>query len=147
MSDTSMAYFGYRDAKDYANKIISPIYPKGCDRVKINKKTAVRQVELGHMAGEADTALLIMNMFIENVDQPYDIVLGELQTIIMERWNSLSKELVKKGNLTMSPVGVENLIKQSEEAIRKIRQESKNERERYRSDLARDAGEVKENSK
>lgn len=144
MSQTSEDYFGYRDAKDYANKTIGSLYPKGCDRVKINKKSAVNQVALGHMAGEADMALSIMHIFLENVDEDYDILLGELQLLVRDKWNTLSRALIERGSFSMRPLAIEKLIDQSESAIKAIREEQEYEGKGSRLNLAGDAGNAKE---
>jgi len=136
MSETSKTYFGYRDAKDYANKTAGTLYPKGCDRVKINKKAAIRLTELGHLAGEAETALGMLCLFLENPNEDYDIILGELQLKVKEKWNALSKALVEKGSFSMKPVDIESIIEQSEKVIKTIQKERDNAERIIRNDLA-----------
>lgn len=129
MSESSAAFLGYNDAEHYARKVANEIYPQGCDKIKMGKKVTTRAIKMGHLSGEADAAMDILNRVISLGTEPFDVVIGELQLIAAEKWNNLRDELTKNGNRTsMSPAGIDAIAEVTQLALDKVNEEKEQER-------------------
>ena len=127
MSTSSEVFLGYKDAKDYGRKIIAEQYPPKCDKVKMHKKAAIRNVELGHLAGEADGAMEALNLMLTLADEPYEVILGEIQLFARNRWNNLHAGLTRNGQkTTLRPVSIDDIAALGQEALDAVRKEKEN---------------------
>ncbi len=95
------------ESEKWAKPLVDCRYPKGADRIKVNKKTLLNDLVSAHSAGAMNVCETLLSSHIHNPYQTVDELIGDLQIKIKENWNTFYKYNPKNN----APLIIEDVIK------------------------------------